>query len=44
MLALLFFALQAPDVAYAEVVVGTVAVPFLYLVVLASMRSDRSRE
>ncbi|HSU07132.1 MAG TPA: DUF4040 domain-containing protein [Acetobacteraceae bacterium] len=43
-LALLFFALQAPDVAYSELVVGTAALPVLYLVVLASIRAGRTRE
>lgn len=41
-LALLFMALQAPDVAFAEVAVGTVALPLLFLVVLASTKMDRS--
>ena len=41
-LALLFMALQAPDVAFAEVAVGTVALPLLFLVVLASIKMDRS--
>jgi len=41
-LALLFMALQAPDVAFAEIAVGAAAVPLLFLVVLASMRMDRS--
>jgi uncharacterized MnhB-related membrane protein len=41
-LTLLFMALQAPDVAFSELVVGTVALPLLYLVVLASIRVDRS--
>ena len=36
-LALLFMALQAPDVTFAELAVGTAAVPLLFLVVLASM-------
>lgn len=43
-LALLFFALQAPDVAFSEIVVGAAAVPLLYLVVLASIRADRTRD
>ncbi len=43
-LALLFLALQAPDVAYSELTVGAAALPLLYLVVLASIRSNRSRE
>jgi uncharacterized MnhB-related membrane protein len=41
-LALLFMALQAPDVAFAEITVGAAAVPLLFLVVLASMKMDRS--
>jgi energy-converting hydrogenase B subunit D len=41
-LALLFMALQAPDVTFAELAVGTAAVPLLFLVVLASMGMDRS--
>jgi energy-converting hydrogenase B subunit D len=40
-LALLFMALQAPDVALSELTVGTVATPLLFLVALASMRMDR---
>ena len=40
-LTLLFMALQAPDVAFAQIVVGTAAVPMLFLAVLASMRMDR---
>jgi uncharacterized MnhB-related membrane protein len=41
-LALLFMALQAPDVAFAEIAAGGVAVPLLFLTVLASMKMDRS--
>ncbi len=41
-LAVLFMVLQAPDVAFAEIAVGAVAVPLLFLVVLASMRMDRA--
>jgi uncharacterized MnhB-related membrane protein len=37
-LGLLFLALQAPDVAYSEIVVGTAAVPLLFLVTIAAMR------
>ena len=37
-LTLLFMALQAPDVAFAEVAVGAAATPLLFLVALASMR------
>jgi energy-converting hydrogenase B subunit D len=43
-LALLFFALQAPDVAFSEIAVGTAALPLLYFVVLAAIPADRSRE
>lgn len=41
-LALLFMALQAPDVAFSEITVGTVAMPMMFLVVLANVRMDRS--
>lgn len=41
-LALLFMALQAPDVAFSELTVGTAALPLLFLVILASIRMDRS--
>ncbi len=41
-LAVLFMVLQAPDVAFAEIAVGAVAVPLLFLVVLVSMRMDRA--
>ncbi len=41
-LALLFMALQAPDVAFSEITVGTAALPLLFLVVLASIRMDRA--
>lgn len=37
-LAALFLALQAPDVAYAEIAVGAAITPLLFLVTLASMR------
>lgn len=40
-LALLFMALQAPDVAFSELVVGAAALPLLFLVVLASIKMDR---
>lgn len=42
-LSLLFFALQAPDVALSELVVGTAATPLLFLVALAATRTNRSR-
>jgi energy-converting hydrogenase B subunit D len=41
-LACLFMVLQAPDVAFAELVVGAVAAPLLFLVVLARMRIDHA--
>jgi uncharacterized MnhB-related membrane protein len=41
-LSALFMALQAPDVAFSELAVGTAALPLLFLVVLASIRMDRS--
>jgi len=37
-LALLFFAVQAPDVALSEIVVATVAVPLMVLLALAKLR------
>lgn len=40
-LAMLFMALQAPDVAFAEIVVGAVALPLMFFVILASARMDR---
>lgn len=42
-LALLFFALQAPDVALSELAVGTVAVPLLFLATLAAVRINGRR-
>lgn len=41
-LTLLFMALQAPDVALSELTVNSAALPLLFLVVLASIRMDRS--
>jgi energy-converting hydrogenase B subunit D len=38
-LTVLFLALQAPDVAFSELAVGTAALPLLFLVVLASIRN-----
>ena len=40
-LTLLFLGLQAPDVAFSELAVGTAALPLLFLAVLASIRTDR---
>jgi uncharacterized MnhB-related membrane protein len=38
-LALLFVVLAAPDVALAEIVVGTVAMPVLYLIAIGKLRT-----
>jgi len=37
-LAVLFFTLQAPDVALSEIVVGAVALPLMILLTLAKVR------
>ena len=37
-LALLFFAVQAPDVAFSEIVVGSAAVPMMLLLAIAKIR------
>lgn len=42
-LSLLFMALQAPDVAFAELAVGTAALPLLFLAALASVRMDHGK-
>jgi uncharacterized MnhB-related membrane protein len=42
-LALLFFALQAPDVALSEIAIGTMVTPLLFLVTLASAAMHRKR-
>ena len=42
-LSLLFMALQAPDVAFSELAVGTVAVPLLFLATLAAIRINAER-
>lgn len=42
-LALLFFVLQAPDVAYSEIAVGTVIVPLLFLITLAAIAMNEAR-
>lgn len=39
-LAVLFVVLAAPDVAQAEVVVGAIALPVLYLVAIGKIRTD----
>ena len=38
--AVLFLVLAAPDVAEAEVVVGTIALPVLYLIAIGKLRTD----
>lgn len=43
-LTLLFMALQAPDVAYSELAVGTAAVPLMFLAALASVRMDQYKD
>lgn len=40
----LFMVLEAPDVAFSELVIGTAALPLLFLVVLASVRTDGRKE
>lgn len=42
-LALLFFALQAPDVALSEITIGTVVTPLLFLVALAAAAMNKGR-
>jgi len=39
-LAVLFVALAAPDVAQAEVIVGAIALPVLYLIAIGKIRTD----
>lgn len=41
LLALTFFALQAPDVALSEMTVGAVVLPLLLLLTLAKLRAQR---
>ena len=42
-LALLFFVLQAPDVALSEIVINTVITPVLFLVALTAVAIDKVR-
>jgi len=42
-LALLFFVLQAPDVAYSEIAVESVIVPLLFLITLAAVAVNKVR-
>lgn len=41
LLAMLFLVLEAPDVAYSEIAVGTALVPVMFLAVLANIRGGR---
>jgi energy-converting hydrogenase B subunit D len=43
-LSVLFFSVQAPDVALSQIVVATVAVPVMVLLTLAKLRRDDDRE
>lgn len=43
MLGVLFFVLQAPDVAFSQIAVGTVATPLLFLVALSAVAFNRTR-
>ncbi len=40
LLAILFLTLQAPDVAFSEIVAGTVAIPLMILVAIAKVRKN----
>ena len=42
-LSLLFFALQAPDVALSEIAIGTLVTPLLFLVALAAAAMNKAR-
>lgn len=44
LLALVFFALQAPDVAFSELVIGTAAVPAMLLLAIAKIREQQARQ
>ena len=44
LLSALFMALQAPDVAFSEIVIGSVALPLFFFVSLSSLRANRKRE
>ncbi len=43
LLAVMFFALHAPDVAFSQIVVGAVAIPLMTLLTLAKIRSKEER-
>lgn len=42
-LALLFFAVQAPDVGLSELVIGSAAVPLMLLLAIAKIREQRAQ-
>jgi len=44
LLAVVFFAVQAPDVALSELAIGTVAVPLMLLLAIGKIREHRARE
>lgn len=44
LLALLFFGVQAPDVALSELVIGSAAVPLMLLLAIAKIREQRARK
>lgn len=44
LLALLFFALQAPDVALSEIVVGSVALPAMLFLAIAKVRQHETEK
>jgi uncharacterized MnhB-related membrane protein len=43
-LSALFLALQAPDVALSEIVIGTAALPLFFLVTLAALRTSGKQQ
>jgi len=43
-LSALFLALQAPDVALSEIVIGTAALPLFFLVTLAALRTSGEQQ
>jgi energy-converting hydrogenase B subunit D len=44
LLALLFFALQAPDVALSEIVIGSIAIPVMLLLAIAKIREQEQEQ
>ena len=43
-LSVLFLTLQAPDVAYSEIAVGTAVVPLMIMAALVSIETDRPKK